>query len=105
MSTSIDTLTDQELSDLIEDAGELLAQRQSIEAVRTRMGDAIKQARDSGVLDTPEPGTEYTPPGDATDLCVKGDVRTVDGETWVLERGACVGPPSISTGWVRAEPA
>lgn len=104
MSTIIDDMTDQELADLIEAAAEMLARRQSIEAVRTQMGDAITRARESGVLDTPEPGTEYTPPGDATELCVKGDVRTINGETWVLEHGACVGPPSAANGWARTDP-
>ena len=105
MSTNIDDLTDAELADLIEAAREALARRQSVEAVRVQMGDAIKQARDTGVLTTPEPGAEYVTPGDATELCVKGDTRTVDGETWVLERGACVGPPSLENGWVKTDPA
>lgn len=105
MSTNIDDMTDQELADLIDAAREALARRQSIEAVRAQMGDAIKQARETGVLDTPEPGAEYVAPDDATKLCVKGDVRTHDGETWVLEHGACVGPPSIENGWVKTDPA
>lgn len=103
MSTNIDDLTDAELADLIEAAREALARRQSVEAVRIQMGDAIKQARDTGVLTAPEPGAEYAPPGDATELCIKGGTRTVGGETWLLERGACVGPPSVANGWARVD--
>lgn len=96
-------MTDEELADYIEDLKDALAHRQSVEAVRVQMGEAIKQARESGVLDAPEPGADYVAPDDATKLCVKGDVRTHDGETWVLEHGACVGPPSVENGWVKAD--
>ena len=51
-----DGLTDQEIADLIEEMERLLARRQSIEAVRVQMGDALKTARESGVLATPERG-------------------------------------------------
>lgn len=103
MAKDITDMTDQELADYIEEMKNVLAKRQSIEAVRVQMGAAIKDARESGVLDTPEPGAEYVAPGDATELCVKGDVRTHNGETWVLDRGACVGPPSTANGWVKAD--
>lgn len=105
MSTSIADMTDQELADLIEAAREALAHRQSLEAVRGQMGDAIKQARASGVLETPEEGADYVAPYDATELCVAGDVRTHNGQAWLLQRGACVGPPSEANGWVQTDPA
>lgn len=98
-----DGLTDQEIADLIEEMERLLARRQSIEAVRVQMGDAIKTARESGVLTAPEWGAGYVAPVDATELCVKGDVRELDGAVWRLDRGACVGPPSVENGWTRVE--
>ncbi|WP_152353335.1 hypothetical protein [Brachybacterium subflavum] len=98
-------MTDAELAEYIEQMKNELARRQSLEAVRVQIGDAIKDARGSGVLETPEAGADYVEPDDATKLCVKGDVRTHNGETWVLEHGACVGPPSVENGWVKADPA
>lgn len=98
-----DGLTDQEIADLIEEMERLLARRQSIEAVRVQMGDAIKTARESGVLTAPEWGAGYVAPVDATELCVEGDVRELDGAVWRLDRGSCVGPPSVENGWTRVE--
>ena len=95
-------MTDEELAAYIEEMKAALAQRQSIEAVRGEMGRAIHDAREGGVLPEPVAGAEWTAPEDVVETYASGDVVSYEGKIWVLERGACAGPPSPANGWVES---
>lgn len=82
MSIDLDSLTDEELAGLIEDAKTLLAKRQSRAAVDRQVADVLRTARDEGVTEAPAAGAAWVQPTSAVDAYLKGDVVEHDGARW-----------------------
>lgn len=98
MSIDLDSLTDEELAGLIEDAKTLLARRQSRAAVDRQVADVLRTARDEGVTETPAAWAAWVQPTSAVDAYLKGDVVEHDGKTWVALIDYAVHEPGVA-GW------
>ena len=91
-------MTDQGLADLIEQARDVLATRQSRAAVDRQVADVLRTARAEGVTETPAVGAEWVQPVGAHDAYLAGDVVEHDGKTWVALINCAVHAPGVA-GW------
>src|SRR5699024_3029343 len=98
MSVDLDSMSDEQLAGLIDDASELLAKRQSRAAVDRQVADVLRNARAEGVTDTPEPGEEWVQPVGAHDAYLAGDVVSHGGKLWASTVNYNVWEPGVS-GW------
>lgn len=91
-------MTDQELADLIEQARDVLAKRQSRAAVDRQVADVLRTARAEGVTETPAEGAEWVQPVGAHDAYLAGDVVEHVGKFWSSTVDYNVWEPGVS-GW------
>lgn len=98
MSIDLDSLTDEELAGLIEDAKALLAKRQSRAAVDRQVADVLRNARAEGVTDTPDEGADWEQPGGAHDAYLRGDIVEHENKFWASTIDYNVWEPGVS-GW------
>lgn len=92
------TMTEPELSNVIEEVQGELRRRQNVEAVNREVSVVLRQARLNGVTETPEPGAPWVQPTGAHDAYMAGDVVTDDGKTWESTIDNNVWRPGVS-GW------
>ena len=93
----IDTKTEQELYDLIEEAKNELARRQTLQAVDEEVATVLRNARASGAIPTPSQGAEWVQPTSAVDSYVEGDTVVHNGKRWISLVSANVWEPGISS--------
>lgn len=94
----IQSLSDVELSELIEDAKTLLAKRQSRAAVDRQVADVLRTARDEGVTEAPAAGAVWVQPEGAHDAYLSGDIVEHDDKMWASTIDYNVWEPGVS-GW------
>ena len=92
------TMTEQELSNVIEEVQEELRRRQNVEAVNREVSVVLRQARLNGVTEAPEPGAPWEQPTGAHNAYMVGDVQTHNGKTWESTVDNNVWEPGVS-GW------
>lgn len=97
MSIDLESLSDEELSTLVESAQSLLARRQSRAAVDRQVAEVLRAARAGGVTEAPE-GDAWKQPTSAADAYLAGDVVVHSGKLWASTVDYNVWEPSVS-GW------
>ena len=93
-----DDMTDQQIVDLVKQAEQALARRQSLAALDKQVGQLLTSARSSGVVKTPDPGAAWVQPTSTVDAYLQGDVVTHQGKTWASTVNFNTWEPGVS-GW------
>lgn len=92
-----ESMTEQELYDLIDEVKEELARRQTLQAVDAEVATVLRNARASGAIPTPSQGAEWVQPSGAFDSYVEGDTVVHNGKRWISLVSANVWEPGVSS--------
>src|SRR5699024_3593179 len=101
MSVDLDSMSDEQLAGLIDDASELLAKRQSLAAVDRQVGDVLRASRAEGVSEPPVEGAAWKQPQCTHDDYLAGAGVTHAGKTSASTVAYNVWEPGVS-GWREA---
>lgn len=98
MNLNFETMTNEELAELQENAGRVLSQRQTAQVFEHQVEDVYLSARESGAVPTPVPGDQWKEPTSALEAYVRGDVTTDEGKFFVSLRTPNMKRPSTGGG-------